>query len=88
MSKSNPTKIRIEITLSEEAWARLQTIAKDEFDLNVSELLEQVGKGQLAVVDTERLEDLLDTVDALEGLLAAKEEGTISWEEVKAELGL
>lgn len=88
MSKSNPTKIRIEITLSEEAWARLQTIANDEFDLSVSELLEQVGKGQLAVVDTERLEDLLDTIDALEGLLAAKEEGTIPWEEVKAELGL
>ena len=34
-------------------------------------------------MDLEELEDLLDTIDGLEGLLSAKEEKTVSWEQVR-----
>jgi len=79
------------IPLTHEGWTGLLEVAQ-KLNVSVSELLEQVGHGQLVVIDSEKLEDLWDTVDGLEGLIEAKVEGTISWEqvkaEVKAELGL
>ena len=54
--------------------------------LSVSQLWEKIGCGQLVVLDLEEYEDLLDTIAGLEGLLSAHEEGTISWEQFKAEL--
>lgn len=87
MDKSSTAETRIEVTLSEKAWAKVQFIAA-ELKVSVSELLERVGQGELVIMDAEKIEDLLDTIDGLEGLLEAKEEGTVPWEEVKAELEL
>ncbi|MEP0876759.1 hypothetical protein NDA00_13155 [Funiculus sociatus GB2-M2] len=79
-------KSQYEVTLSDDGWNGVQSVAK-KLGVSVPELLEKVGRGELAVLNSEELEDLLDTIDGLEGLLSAKEEGTVSWEQVKAELG-
>ena len=79
-------KNRHVVTIADEAWNGVQSVAK-KLGISVSELLEKVGYGELVVIDSEELEDLFDTIDGLEGLLDAKENGTISWEQVKAELG-
>ena len=73
------------VTLSDNGWEGVKNIA-NALDISVSELLEKIGGGELAVLEAEELEDLLDTIDGLEGLLSAKEEGTVPWEQVKAEL--
>ncbi len=84
---NSETKQTYEITLSNESWAGVQSLA-EKLNLSVSELFEQVGRGQLVVCNAEKIEDLLDTIDGLEALLEAKEEGTVPWEQVKVELGL
>lgn len=76
-----------QVTLTDEAWSGLQSIA-ESLGFSVSELLEKVGCSQMVVLDSEELEDLLDTIDGLEGIITAKEEGSILWEEAKAKLSL
>lgn len=58
----NLIKTRYEVTLSQDAWAGVETIAR-KFNLSVSELFEQVGSGLLAIVDPEDLEDIEDFLD-------------------------
>ncbi|MBD2182978.1 hypothetical protein [Aerosakkonema funiforme] len=83
---STTFKNRHVITITDEAWNEVQSVAK-KLGISVSELLEKIGYGELVVIDSEELEDLVDTIDGLEGLLDVKENGTVSWERVKAELG-
>lgn len=71
--------------LSNKALEGVQSIAH-KLGLSVSQLWEKIGCGQLVVLDLKEYEDLLDTITGLEGLLSAHEEGTISWEQFKAEL--
>ena len=91
MTKSNPASSSREITLTltDEAWAGVQSVA-NTLGISVSELLERVARGQLVVVDPEELEDSLDLQDALEALAEAEATGEepIPWEKVQAELGL
>ncbi|MCL1470725.1 hypothetical protein [Argonema antarcticum] len=82
---STAFKNRHVVTMTDEAWNGVQSVAK-KLGISVSELLEKVGSGELVVIDSEELEDLFDTIDGLEGLLDAKENGTVSWEQVKLEL--
>ena len=58
----NLIKTRYEVTLSQDAWDGVETIAR-KFNLSVSELFEQVGSGLLAIVDPEDLEDIEDFLD-------------------------
>ena len=81
------SKIPHEVTLTDEDWNGVQSIAEN-FGLSVSELLERIGHRQLVVMDSEEVEELLDTIDGLEALLEAKEEQNIPWEQAKVELGL
>lgn len=62
MSSMNLIKTRYEVTLSQDAWDGVETIAR-KFNLSVSELFEQVGSGLLAIVDPEDLEDIEDFLD-------------------------
>lgn len=62
MSSINLIKTRYEVTLSQDAWSGVETIAS-KFNLSVSELFEQVGSGLLAIVDPEDLEDIEDFLD-------------------------
>ena len=59
MSSTHLIKTTYQLTLSQEAWDGVETLAR-KFNLSVSELFEQVGCGLLAVVDPEDLEDLED----------------------------
>lgn len=89
MGKSNPAKASREITLTltDEGWAGVQSIA-EKYNLSVSELLEQVGSRQLAVVNLEELEDYLDLQDAIAAEANPENQKRIPWEQVKQELGL
>lgn len=90
MNKSSTSKTRIELTLSQEAWTKVQSIAA-ELDITVSELLEQVSQGELVIVDAEtmeEIEDRLDLQDALESEADPENQERIPWEQVKQELGL
>jgi hypothetical protein len=87
MNPTNSIKTRYEVTLSEEAWAGVETVAK-KLNLSVSELFEQIGCGLLAIVDSEDLEDSLDLQDALEAEADPENQERIPWEQVKQELGL
>lgn len=80
-------KTPYEITLTQEAWAELENIAK-KFNLPVSELFEQVGGNKFPIVDLEDLEDYLDVRDALEAEANPENQERIPWEQVKQELGL
>ncbi len=75
-----------QLILSDEVWLGVQSVAQS-LEVSVPELLEKISSQQLIVIEAEKLEDLLDTIDGLEGLLSAEKEGTVSWEQVKAELG-
>ena len=87
MNPTNSIKTRYEVTLSEEAWAGVETVAK-KLNLSVSELFEQIGCGLLAIVDSEDLADSLDLQDALEAEADPENQERIPWEQVKQELGL
>ena len=75
-----------EVILSDEVWLGVQAVAQ-HLQVSVPELLEKISSQQFIVVEAEQWEDLLDTIDGLEGLLSVEKEGTVSWEQVKAELG-
>lgn len=62
MNSTNLIKTSYQLTLSQEAWAGIETVAR-KFNLSVSELFEQVGCGLLAIVDSESLEDIEDYLD-------------------------
>ncbi len=90
MEESITTKTQIELTLSQEAWAGVQSIAA-ELNVSISELLEQVGQGELVVIDAktmEEIEDRLDLQDALEAEADSENQERIPWEQVKQELRL
>jgi hypothetical protein len=67
MNDASKSKSRHGVTLMDEGWNGVQFVAKS-LGVSVSELLERVGRRQLVVMDSEELEDLLDTIDGLEGL--------------------
>jgi len=65
----------------------IETIA-NQLGVSVSESLEQVGCGSLAIVDAEELEDYLDLQDALAAEAALENCDRVPWEQVKQDLGL
>jgi hypothetical protein len=60
MTQATSTKNDYQITVSSPVWQRVEQIAGD-FNLSVSELLEQIGEGKLKVVavptNSEKLSD-------------------------------
>ena len=75
------------LTVTTTGWDGVQAIAA-EHGISVSELLEKLGRKQLAVVDLEELEERLDLQDALEAEAKPENQERIPWEQVKQELGL
>lgn len=72
MNPMNSNKTQYEVILSREAWAGVETIAQSH-NLSVSELLEKVGFGKLAIVNSEDVEDLEDYLNLQEPLLVEAE---------------
>jgi hypothetical protein len=73
-----------ELLLSTDGWEALEN-ASQQLGINLTELWQKIASKEIILVAAEEMEDLLDTISGLEGLLSAKEEGTTSWEQVKAE---
>ena len=73
------------ISLSDEGWKIIEKKAK-QFGINLTELWQKIANQEIILVEAEKMEDLLDTIDGLEGLLSAKEEETISWEQIKSDI--
>jgi hypothetical protein len=87
MSQSHSLNQVGNLTLSNEGWAGIQQIAA-QFNLSVSELLEQLGCGSLVVIKAETLEDYLDLQDALAAEADPQNQARIPWEQIQQELGL
>ncbi len=71
MNSTNSIKTHYEITLSYEALAGVEIVAK-KLNLSVSELFERVGCGRLALVDPEEIEDIQDYLDRQIAISAAQ----------------
>lgn len=83
-------KKRHGVTVSEEGWEGIQATAEG-FGYSISELLDQIGRGNLAVLEVEAinaLQDALDVAEARASLVEAREKGAKPLEQVLSEMGL
>lgn len=87
MNKTNSIKTTYQINLTPEAWREVEKVAK-KYNFSVSELFEQIGCGNLAIVDSEDLEDYLDLQDVLAAEAQEENQERVPWEQVKQELRL
>lgn len=76
-----------QILLSDEISKGISDLA-NQLNLSIDSLLEQIVKGNLAIVNAEELEDLLDVRDAMIAEADPQNQERISWETVKNDLGL
>jgi hypothetical protein len=76
-----------QILLSDETLQGISSLA-NQLNLSLDGLLEQIVNGNLAVIDAEELEDLLDVRDAMMAEADPKNKERVSWENVKQNLGL
>jgi hypothetical protein len=83
-------KQRHGVTVTNEGWEGIQSVA-DGFGYSISELLDQIGRGNLAVLEVEAintLQDALDVAEARTALLEAQQKGTKPLQQVLSEMGL
>jgi hypothetical protein len=76
-----------QILLSDETLQGISSLA-NQLNLSLDGLLEQIVNGNLAVIDAEELEDLLDVRDARMAEADPQNKERVSWENVKQNLGL
>jgi hypothetical protein len=76
-----------QILLSDETLQGISSLA-NQLNLSLDGLLEQIVNGNLAVIDAEELEDLLDVRDAMMAEADPENKERVSWENVKQNLGL
>ncbi len=76
-----------QILLSDEISKGISDLA-NQLNLSIDGLLEQIVKGNLAIVNAEDLEDLLDVRDAMIAEADPENQERLSWEAVKNNLGL
>ena len=76
-----------QILLSDETLEGMSKLA-NQLNLSLDDLFEQIVKGNLAVVEAEDLEDLLDVRDAMMAEANPENQERVSWETVKQNLGL
>ena len=74
-----------DLTISSEIVTGIETIAK-QFNLSVKELLENISKGNLVVINPEDLEDMIDLQDAIEAENNPVNQERVSWELIKQNL--
>ncbi len=67
MNSTTSIQTNYEITLSQEALAGVEAVAK-KFNVSVSELFERLGCGQLAIIDPEEVGDIEDYLNLHESL--------------------
>lgn len=75
------------IDISPESFIKIEQIAQ-EFNLSINELLENISQGQLSVIDSEQLEDLIDLQAAIEAENNPENQERVSWELMKQKLSV
>jgi hypothetical protein len=81
-------KNRHGVSLTDEGWLGVQETAKG-LGYSISEFLEQIGRGKLAVLSSDALEavqDALDLAEARAAIAEAQVQGTKTLEQVLAEI--
>jgi hypothetical protein len=76
-----------QILLSDETLEGMSKLA-NQLNLSLDNLFEQIVKGNLAIIDAEDLEDLLDVRDATIAEANPENQERVSWENVKQNLEL
>jgi hypothetical protein len=76
-----------QILLSDETLEGMSKLA-NQLNLSLDDLFEQIEKGNLAGVEAEDLENLLDVRDAMTAEANPENQQRVSWETVKQNLGL
>ena len=76
-----------QLEVSPQTWQELKSFA-NHFDLSVTQLLEKIIQGQLAVIDAEELENLIDVRDAINAENDPENQQMVKWEDIKQELNL
>ena len=76
-----------QILLSDETLQGISSLA-NQLNFSLDGLFEQIVNGNLAVIDAEELEDLLDVRDAMMAEADPQNKERVSWENVKQNLGL
>jgi len=76
-----------QILLSDETLQGISSLA-NQLNLSLDSLFEQIVNGNLAVIDAEELEDLLDVRGAMMAEADPQNKERVSWENVKQNLGL
>ena len=74
-----------QINISQEMFIKIEQIAQ-QFNLSINELLENISQGQLAVIDSDKLENLIDLQDAIEAENNPENKERVSWESIKQNL--
>ncbi len=80
-------KIMSQTQIPIETIENISNIAK-QLNLSLNDFLEKIIQGQLAVVDAEELEDLLDVHDAIEAEADTINQERVALATVKQELGI
>ena len=75
------------LPVSNEVWAAVTTLA-GQFNLSAADFLTSIVQGKLVIIDSEELEDLLDTKDAIVAESNLENQERIDWEDIKQELRL
>lgn len=75
------------ITLSQNNLIEMVKISQ-QLNLSINQLLEQINLGQLTIIKTEELEDLIDFRDTVLAESDPENQERVSWENVKHNLGL
>jgi len=74
-----------QLQISQENLTRIEEIAQ-QFNLSVNELLEHISQGELTVIESEELEDLIDLQDAIAAENDSENQERVSWELIKNNL--
>jgi len=75
------------LSISSEVLVGIETLAQ-QFNISPEELLTRNSQGQLAIIDADELEDLLDINDALSAEVEPANQQRIPWAVVQQELDL
>ncbi len=74
-----------QLQISQENLTRIEEIAQ-QFNLSVNELLEHISQGELTVIESEELEDLIDLQEAIAAENDPENQERVSWELIKNNL--